>query len=444
MLVVVVTSLRREEGPVGTIEVVERPRRLMLIIVGILVAGSSVAGPVPLTDLEPVSAVGVQCDPGTYSDTGFQPCVLAESGHFVDVMGATQQTACPVGYYQPLIGQIFCRDADEGHYVDEPASTSQSPCSPGTFNSMRGQASCTVAEPGSYVDTEGAAAQVPCPIGTFSAVSGASSCTPAPVGSFVAETGATSATACPVGSTTLDTGQSECIPDPTAPVVTMSVTGGTLGSEGWYTSGPVVVAFEVDDPESDETVDGCDGGSVSASTSGTTFACSATSVGGTATESITIRLDADKPVITFTGNAGSYRVVSTVAIRCAAADAVSGVADVRCPRVDSPAWRLKAGRTTLAARATDRAGNLATASSSFTVRVTSKDLCALTRRFVTSSKRYVAAKPSAQRSADAAVRNVCMSTGRAKAFREAVDGLATDKYLASAQAKALKRLVAAL
>jgi hypothetical protein len=531
---------------VGTIQVVEHSRRLVLIIVGVLVAGSLVAGPAPLIDLEPVSADGVQCGAGTYSDTGFQPCVLADSGYFVDVLGATQQTACPVGTYQPGIGQIFCVEADEGHYVDAPASTSQSPCSPGTFNDMRGQASCTVAEPGSYVAIEGAtsasqcgvgsyspasaaesctfaspgyfvdttgsaeqfpcapgtfaaglgsescdaaeagyfvegeaaAAQVPCspgsfaaetrstsctlapagsyvsesaqiaaalcPLGTFSAVPGASSCTQAPVGSFVAEVGATSATLCPAGSTTLDTGQSECIPDPTAPVVTMSVTGGTLGAGGWYTSGPVVVAFEVDDPESDETVDGCDGGSVSTPTPGTTFACSVTSVGGTTTESITIRLDADKPVITFTGNAGSYRVVSTVAIRCAATDAVSGVADVRCPRVNSPAWRLTAGRTTLAARATDRAGNVATASSSFTVRVTSKDLCALTRRFVTSSKRYIAAKPSTQLSADAAVRNLCLSTGRTKAFRAAVDGLATDKFLASGQAKALKRLVAAL
>ncbi|HZN90925.1 MAG TPA: hypothetical protein VFB44_18250, partial [Thermoleophilaceae bacterium] len=76
--------------------------------------------------------------------------------------------------------------------------------------------------------------------------------------------------------------------DTTPPVVTPSVLG-TLGDNGWYTSN-VNVSFNVTDPESTVSSQsaGCSGGTVSSDTTGVTFTCTATSAGGSKTESVTI------------------------------------------------------------------------------------------------------------------------------------------------------------
>jgi hypothetical protein len=38
-----------------------------------------------------------QCQPGSWSATGITPCALADIGFYVDTVGATSQTPCPVG-----------------------------------------------------------------------------------------------------------------------------------------------------------------------------------------------------------------------------------------------------------------------------------------------------------------------------------------------------------
>jgi hypothetical protein len=87
------------------------------------------------------------------------------------------------------------------------------------------------------------------------------------------------------------------IADSTPPVITPTVTG-TLGNHGWYTSN-VHVTWSVTDPESAITnQSGCGASDVTVDTAGVTFTCSATSSGGTDSNSVTIKRDASAPSIT--------------------------------------------------------------------------------------------------------------------------------------------------
>lgn len=92
--------------------------------------------------------------------------------------------------------------------------------------------------------------------------------------------------------------------------------------------------------------------------------------------------DTAAPTITFSGNAGSYGLLSTIAIGCTATDIGSGVATSVCPTVNARAYTLPLGTTTLTATATDVAGNSATATTSFSVTANATDLCALVRELV--------------------------------------------------------------
>jgi hypothetical protein len=85
-------------------------------------------------------------------------------------------------------------------------------------------------------------------------------------------------------------------PDSTPPVITPSVVG-TLGSNGWYTS-DVTISWAVTDPESaiSNSVN-CGNTTISTDTAGTTVTCSATSAGGTISNSVTIKRDATAPTI---------------------------------------------------------------------------------------------------------------------------------------------------
>jgi hypothetical protein len=168
--------------------------------------------------------------------------------------------------------------------------------------------------------------------------------------------------------------------DATAPVITPTVAGTLNG--GWYTS-DVSVSWAVSEPTSPVTSAPCAASSVTTDTDGVTFTCSATSAGGTATESVTIKRDATAPVIAFSGNAGSYSVDQQVNITCSATDAMSGVASSNCPGASGDAYALGVGLHTLNASATDNAANQSSASTSYTVTVNSGNICTLVRRWVT-------------------------------------------------------------
>jgi YVTN family beta-propeller protein len=75
--------------------------------------------------------------------------------------------------------------------------------------------------------------------------------------------------------------------DSTPPAITAMVTG-TLGNDGWYT-GNIDVNWSVTDSESAiSTSSGCSSVTVTNDTNGTTYTCSATSLGGTGTQSVTV------------------------------------------------------------------------------------------------------------------------------------------------------------
>ncbi len=133
------------------------------------------------------------------------------------------------------------------------------------------------------------------------------------------------------------------------------------GANGWYT-GNVFVDWTVVDPQSAITEQtGCDDVTVNYDTAGVTFTCTATSAGGTATQSVTIKRDATAPVISYTLNPeepnanGWYN--SNVTVTWSVSDATSGLADPNvCPQ-ETLADDTDSGKFTCTA--TDNAGNTA-------------------------------------------------------------------------------------
>lgn len=117
--------------------------------------------------------------------------------------------------------------------------------------------------------------------------------------------------------------------DSTPPVITPTL-GGTLGGAGFYTS-DVAVSWTVEDRESAITQQsGCDSQTVSADTAGVIFTCEATSAGGTASESVTIKRDATPPSCSASASPDrlwppDHKLV-TVDVSVAVSDALSGVA----------------------------------------------------------------------------------------------------------------------
>jgi hypothetical protein len=147
------------------------------------------------------------------------------------------------------------------------------------------------------------------------------------------------------------------ISDSTPPVITPTVTG-TEGSNGWYTS-DVEVSWSVTDAESTvSNQTGCDAVTVSTDTSGVTFTCSATSVGGTDSESVTIKRDATAPVITFLDrtapNAAGWNN-GDVTVNWSCSDATSGSTSPG----DSETLSSEGANQTATGTCQDNAGNTA-------------------------------------------------------------------------------------
>ena len=198
---------------------------------------------------------------------------------------------------------------------------------------------------------------------------------------------------------------------------------------------------------------------LTADTAGTVVTCTSTSSAGPTTATVTVKVDRTKPVVAYSGNAGTYNVAQNVAISCAASDPApgSGVASTTCANVNEPAWTFGLGATTLSAGATDVAGNSATGSTSFAVTVTPSSLCALTDAFVQGSAKYAALKPIARIVVDVVVTGACnLVTGLTpklkpaqaaaliNAYVAAVNGLASSGWLTPAQSATLAGFAAAL
>ena len=117
--------------------------------------------------------------------------------------------------------------------------------------------------------------------------------------------------------------------DRSAPEISFAISG-SQGNDGWYT-GDVQVTWTVTASKgSPAAVTGCSTSSVTTDTAGTTFTCTATSAGGTTSESVTIKRDATPPTLTFdaaspAADEHGWRAPPVI-VPFNASDAMSGVA----------------------------------------------------------------------------------------------------------------------
>ncbi len=72
------------------------------------------------------------CAPGSWSATGYRPCAPAGAGHFVQAEGATTQSMCALGSYQPTPGSVACILAPLGSYVDTTGAVAPTLCPDGS------------------------------------------------------------------------------------------------------------------------------------------------------------------------------------------------------------------------------------------------------------------------------------------------------------------------
>ena len=156
--------------------------------------------------------------------------------------------------------------------------------------------------------------------------------------------------------------------DPTPPVIEPQVDG-SQGDNGWYT-GDVTVRWSVSDPQSPITSsDGCDEVAITSDTAGATYTCTATSDGGTATASVTVKRDTSPPVLVVpssvivdaTGPTGA-----AVSFSATATDVLDPAPSVRC--VPASGSVVAIGTSAVTCVATDGAGNSASATFPVTVR----------------------------------------------------------------------------
>jgi hypothetical protein len=151
------------------------------------------------------------CSPGSYSTTGNAPCTAADAGNFVSGTGATAETACLAGTYQPNTGQSSCVSADAGSFVANAGSTAETACLAGTYQPKTGQSSCVSADAGNFVANAGSASESQCLAGTYQPTTGQSSCLSADVGNFSANAGSASESKCLAGTYQSQTGQTSCL-----------------------------------------------------------------------------------------------------------------------------------------------------------------------------------------------------------------------------------------
>jgi len=150
--------------------------------------------------------------------------------------------------------------------------------------------------------------------------------------------------------------------DETPPVITPNVVG-TPGSNGWYVSN-VTVSWTVTDDESTITsTSGCDSTTINADTAGTMLTCTATSAGGTSSQSVTIKRDATAPTLSPSVSPNPVTLNGSATATPNASDATSGVASSSCDAVDTSS----VGTHSVNCTATDNAGNTTSASASYSV-----------------------------------------------------------------------------
>ena len=147
--------------------------------------------------------------------------------------------------------------------------------------------------------------------------------------------------------------------DTTPPTIDVDVSG-TLGDNDWYVS-DIDVDWTVTDAESDVTTSGCDDLTITTDTAGVTLTCEATSAGGSASESVTLKRDATAPEATATrspGANGNGWNNSDVTVSFSGTDNLSGVASC-----DADVVLGEGAGQSASGVCTDNAGNVSDAAS---------------------------------------------------------------------------------
>lgn len=151
--------------------------------------------------------------------------------------------------------------------------------------------------------------------------------------------------------------------DSTPPAITPTVSG-ALGNNGWYISN-VQVSWSVSDAESALTsTNGCETTTINYDTNGADLTCTATSQGGTSSQTVTVKRDATAPVISATvtpsPNANGWNNVDVIVV-FTAVDTLSGISgsNSQTQTISSEGQNLSTSATF-----TDNAGNSATKTAS--------------------------------------------------------------------------------
>lgn len=179
-----------------------------------------------------------------------------------------------------------------------------------------------------------------------------------------------------------DAATKECVQDATPPSVVGSISPAP-NAAGWHNT-DATVSWLITEHESQVTTPDCTA-STWGETAGTTVSCAATSTGGTTTANLSLKVDKTAPVVAFTGNQGTYEIHQQVTIGCSATDALSGIATSSCPTASASAYSLGAGSYSLAASATDDAGNSASATASYRVVLTAVGVCGMAQQWATNA-----------------------------------------------------------
>ncbi len=270
--------------------------------------------------------------------------------------------------------------------------------------------------------------------------------------------------------------------DTTAPSTTIALTPATPnGSAGWYRTAVGVTVTASDegsgvaqtrcalDPASvpgtfaDLPAGACALSTVAADGTHTVWAASVDQAGNAgAPVSATVKVDATAPTLTWSTHPASYTIDQSVTITCTAADPApgSGLASSSCASnglSGVAAYTLGVGTHTLTASAADVAGNTRSAQTGYAVTITPAGLCTVTGRLVQGSAKYAALKTAQKAVVDASWKVACsivaaitptlpakLKPGLVSAFRAAIDGLARQGWLTSAQAATLDSLAGSL
>jgi len=155
--------------------------------------------------------------------------------------------------------------------------------------------------------------------------------------------------------------------DDTSPDITPSIIG-TIGANGWYIS-DVTLTWTVTDTDTPDTVQvtGCDDQTITADQIKTSYSCTATSEGGTTGPvEVTIGRDATAPIAAVTGveDGATYLYEHVPALGCTTTDSTSGVQTAATISTSGgPVGEI----TATCAGAVDNAGNVSSASLTYTV-----------------------------------------------------------------------------